>query len=87
MVPRSYLAELGPIPRLVIDERPPIGTKLWMITKFGNGYVGTYDKTDPHVVAWCPLPKLTKEQKQRLQEQDGEARKKALDARGRTYSG
>jgi hypothetical protein len=71
MEPPKYLAELGPIPRLIEDEKPPLATKIWLITKYGNGYAGTYDKTDPLVVAWCPLPKLTPEQKTRIRERYG----------------
>jgi hypothetical protein len=70
MVNDKYLAELGPIPRLIVDEKPPIGHKIWLITKYGNGYAGTYDKTDPTIYAWCPLPKLTPEQKRRLMAMD-----------------
>jgi len=66
MVNDKYLAELGPIPRLIVDEKPHIGHKVWLITKYGNGYAGTYDKTDPTIVAWCPLPKLSPEDKRRL---------------------
>ena len=70
MYSTPYVAELAPIPRLIVDEKPPIGKKIWLITKYGNGFAGTYDKHDMTVVAWCPLPKLTDEQKQRLTEMD-----------------
>lgn len=63
---QKYFAELGPIPRLIVDEKPPLATKVWLVTKYGNGYAGCYDKTDPTIVAWCPLPKLSPEQKRRL---------------------
>lgn len=62
----KYLAELGPIPRLIEDEKPPLATKIWLITKYGNGYAGMWDKNDTTIYAWCPLPKLTPEQKRRL---------------------
>jgi hypothetical protein len=62
----KYLAELGPIPRLIEDEKPPLATKIWLITKYGNGYAGMWDKNDTAIYAWCPLPKLTPEQKRRL---------------------
>ncbi len=62
----KYLAELGPIPRLIEDEKPPLATKIWLITKYGNGYAGCWDKTDHTIYAWSPLPKLTPEQKRRL---------------------
>ena len=66
MEPPKYIAELGPIPRLISEETPPIATKLWIITIYGNGYAGTYDKNDKTQFAWCPLPKLTPEQKRHL---------------------
>lgn len=64
--PVKYLAELAPVPRLLMDEKPPIATKIWLITKYGNGYAGMYDKNDPTIVAWCPLPKLSPDDKRRL---------------------
>jgi hypothetical protein len=60
------MAEERPAVRLIVDELPPIATKIWLITKYGNGYAGTYDKTDRLVVAWAPLPKLAPDQKRRL---------------------
>jgi hypothetical protein len=71
MEPPKYLAELGPIPRLIEDEKPPLATKIWLISKYGNGYAGCWDKTDKTIVAWSPLPKLTPEQKQRIRERYG----------------
>ena len=62
----KYLAELGPIPRLVVDERPPLATKVILISKYGVAHLGIYDKTDRTIAAWCPLPKLTPDQKRRL---------------------
>ena len=59
----KHLAELRPTPRLIEDEKPPLATKVWIITIYGVGYAGTYDKTDKTQFAWCPLPKLTHEQK------------------------
>jgi hypothetical protein len=55
---------------LIVDEKPPLASKVWLITRFGNGFAGCYDKNDITVVAWSPLPKLTPEQKQRLAEMD-----------------
>ena len=63
---QEYIAELAPIPRLIEDEKPPLATKVWLITKYGNGYAGMWDKNDTTIYAWCPLPKLTPEQKRRL---------------------
>lgn len=70
MFKMPYLAELAPIPRLIVDEKPPIATRIWLITKYGAGYAGIYDKHDMTVVAWSPLPKLTPKQKQRLAEME-----------------
>lgn len=67
MVTDKYLAELGPIPRLIVDEPPPLATKIWLITEYGTGFAGQYYK-ECGAVAWCPLPKLTPEQKARLKE-------------------
>lgn len=61
-----YLSEVGPLIRLVMDEPPPIGVKLWLVSKYGVGYAGTYAKYMTDVVGWSPLPKLTPIQKQRL---------------------
>lgn len=60
---QQYVAELAPVPRLIEDEKPPLAKKIWIITIYGVGYAGTYDKTDKTQFAWCPLPKLTPEQK------------------------
>ena len=72
MEPPKYLAELGPIPRLIEDEVPPLACKVWIITIYGNGYAGTYDKTDKTQFAWCPLPKLTPQQRALLKERQNE---------------
>lgn len=69
-VTQPYLAELRPVFRLVVDELPPIGTKIWMVTQYGNGFAGDYHK-EYGIVAWCPLPKLTPEQKRRLKAMEG----------------
>lgn len=61
-----YLSELRPELKLVVDEVPPLGTKIWMVTEFGTGFAGDYHPAF-HVVAWCGLPKLTPDQKKRLQ--------------------
>jgi hypothetical protein len=61
----KYAAELAPIPRLIIDEPAPRATRLWLITEYGTGYAGNW-YPECGAVAWCPLPKLTPEQKERL---------------------
>ena len=63
----KYAAELAPIPRLICDEKPPLNTKIWLITEWGTGFAGNWYK-ECNAVAWSPLPKLTDEQKRRLKE-------------------
>jgi hypothetical protein len=58
------VSEIRPSCRLVDEEKPPIGQDLWLITMYGHGYRGRWDKHDESVVAWAPLPKLTEEQKE-----------------------
>lgn len=70
MEPRPYLAELAPTLRLIVDELPPIGKKIYMVTKHGHGFLGDYHK-EYQVVAWCGLPKFTPEQKRRLVGMEG----------------
>lgn len=66
MEPPKYLAEISPNCRLIIDELPPLATKVWLITKWYTGFAGTYHP-EYDIVAWAPLPKLTKEQKDRIE--------------------
>ena len=61
-------SEVAPECRLIMDERPPLGKSVWLLTLFGTGYVGPYDSRDPSVVAWSPLPKLSPAQKARLKQ-------------------
>lgn len=62
----SYVAALAPIPRLIETHTPPIGKKIWIITIYGNGYAGTYDRSDDTQFAWCELPALPPELKRLL---------------------
>jgi len=62
------LTEIEPSCRLIVDELPPLGQQVWLISKFGTGYKGVYTPPDDYIVAWSPLPALTKEQKIRLRE-------------------
>ena len=59
--------EVAPECRLCMDELPPSGQHVWLITKWGNGFRGLYHP-EYGIVAWAPLPALTKEQKKRLRE-------------------
>lgn len=61
-----HIAEVAPVLRSINDDPPPIGTKVWIVTLYGSGYAGTYDKQDDTQVFWCPLPKMTPEQKRLL---------------------
>lgn len=67
MTPAKHLAEFRPELRLIVDEAPPLATKLWLVTQFGHGFSGPYHP-EHGVVAWSPLPKFSAEQKQRLQD-------------------
>ena len=51
----SYVAALAPIPRLIETHTPPIGKKILIVTIYGNGYAGTYDKNDDTQWAWGGL--------------------------------
>jgi len=61
----KYLSELRPELKLIVDQLPPMGTKIWMVSEHGCGFSGDYHPGFG-VVAWCGLPKLTPEQKKRL---------------------
>ena len=63
----EHLAELNPGLRFVVDDRPPITTKVYMVTQYGIGVIGDW-KPEYQMVAWSPLPKFTPEQKERLEQ-------------------
>ncbi len=52
---------------LVKDEKPPMGTKLYLVSEHGIGILGDYHP-EWGIVAWMRLPKLSDEQKKRLEE-------------------
>lgn len=52
---------------LIADLMPPFGQKIYMISKYGNGILGDYHP-ELGIVAWMPLPRLSKEQRKRLEE-------------------
>jgi hypothetical protein len=64
MEPMAVLKEHHPGARFVIDERPPIGKRIWMVTQWGNGFAGDYNP-EYKVVWWSYLPALTPEQSRR----------------------
>lgn len=51
--------------RLIEDEPPPLGTKLILVSRNGIAVIGQY-YAEGEFIAWCPLPRFTKEQKERL---------------------
>ena len=61
------MTEVAPMCRLIIDEMPPVNKQVWLISKQGNGFRGAYHP-EYGVIAWAPIPKLTKEQKERLRQ-------------------
>ena len=65
MYEKSPLAEVTPHCRLCIDEMPPLGKDVWLISKYGNGFRGAYHP-EYDIVAWAYIPKLDPEQKERL---------------------
>ena len=69
MYERPVLSALEPRLKLVMDEKPPMGTKIYMVSMYGNGFIGDYHP-ELGVVAWSELPKLSKEQRKRLEEKD-----------------
>lgn len=73
MYENKPLAEVAPRCRLCIDEMPPLGKNVWLITKNGCGFRGIYHE-EYGVIAWAYLPKLDNAQKQRLKELEDECR-------------
>jgi len=67
MYERPVLTADEPKLKLVMDEKPPMGCKLYMVSEFGAGFIGDYHP-ELGVIAWSELPKLSKEQKKRIQE-------------------
>ena len=69
MYEKKPLSEVRPACRLVCEEMPPLGVRLWLISKYGNGFPGEYHP-EFGVVAWAPLPKMTEEQKRKVEEME-----------------
>jgi len=61
------LSEVTPECRLIVDGLPPLGKRVWLISRNGAGFVGQYHP-EYEVIAWSPLPKLQPDQKIRLAE-------------------
>jgi hypothetical protein len=49
---------------MVIDEPPPLGTKLYLVDQHGNGFLGPWHP-EYGIVYWAHLPKRSPEQKRR----------------------
>ena len=60
------LSEVRPACHLIVDGKPPT-ERVWLINRYGAGCQG-YWYPDGGFVAWSPLPKMTKEQKAKLDE-------------------
>lgn len=65
------LTALEPKLTLIADAMPPLGRKIYMVSEYGNGILGDYHP-ELGIVAWAPLPKLTKEQRKRIEEMKNE---------------
>lgn len=63
----KHLAELAPLWRMQSEEPAPLGTKCIFMTPYGSAVIGHW-YTGCGFVCWCPLPKLTSEQKRKVQE-------------------
>ena len=61
------LTALEPKLKLICDHPPPKGKRMYLVSLHGAGYIGDYH-AEHGAVAWCELPKLTKEQKERLEQ-------------------
>jgi len=66
MYERPVLTADEPKLKLVMDEKPPMGVKIYMVSEFGAGFIGDYHP-ELGVIAWSELPKLSKNDKLRLQ--------------------
>jgi len=64
-VEEKYIAEHQPEYRLQQEEPAPLNTKLIFLTPYGSAVVGHW-YSGCEFIAWCPLPKLTLEQKIKL---------------------
>lgn len=69
-----YKAELYPAWRLISEEAPPISTKCLFLSQWGTAQVAQYHP-EFGFVAWCPLPALHPEQREKLEKLEKEARR------------
>jgi len=64
---RPVLTADEPKLKLVMDEKPPMACKIYMVSEYGTGVIGDYHP-ELGIVAWAELPKLSKEQRKRIEE-------------------
>jgi len=67
MYERPVLTADEPKLKLVMDEKPPMACKLYMVSIYGTGILGDYHP-ELQIVGWMELPKLSKDQRRRLKE-------------------
>lgn len=60
-----YLAADRPSFRHPLEDPPPLGTKLLLLTRGGVTVTGLWDP-EQGAIAWAPMPKLSLELKNRL---------------------
>ena len=61
------MTALEPKLTLVKDVKPPMGQRIYMVSIYGVGILGDYNP-ELGIVAWMPLPKLSKNQRAKLEE-------------------
>jgi hypothetical protein len=62
-----YVAEFKPEWRLQFEEPAPLSTKILLLTPWGSAVIGSWYE-EGKWEAWCPLPKLSLEQHEKLDE-------------------
>ena len=65
----KYKAEYQPTWRLLSEEPAPISTKCLFLSRWGTAQVGHFHEEFGYV-AWCPMPTLTAEQKEKLNQEE-----------------
>lgn len=66
MQSERYIAELQPSWRMQFEVPAPLATKCLFMTQYGSAVVGHW-YTGCEFVAWCPLPRLSAEQKAKIE--------------------
>lgn len=60
-----YIAEYHPEWKAVDLIAPPFGTKILLRTRYGTAIIGQY-YPEGEFTHWCGLPRLSKEEKERM---------------------